>query len=329
MQGRSRSGVIRSKVERGQQKKGDPHHRKGSDAKILLPALGKDQEEGKVDPERGDEVGRTVTCAEKLFPAAIQEGGYFSPTKTNSGISASAAKDLLLQTRRSVAARCPGLEGVQERLHEHVPVHVVEYDRLPAITPGHNMVNGSFVFHSRCSWHLGMITGGIPVCQDLSNKPFYLRPHCCPKHSHVVCFGQQCRPQNAEMLEMRIRSVRTHDFKYIRNFHPEVPYMQHSGCKRAGYPFDPVMRVLDKEGKWTSPFMVMTKPEEELYDPEADPWEMNNLASEPAMVGALVTLRSALDDWIVETGDLGALTKVSPSISMPFSPKSGPPTKSG
>ncbi len=105
----------------------------------------------------------------------------------------------------------------------------------------------------------------------------------------------------------RIRSVRTRDFKYIKNFHPEIPYMQHSGYKRAGYPVDTVMRVLHEEGKWDSPFMAKTKPVEELYDLKADPNEMNNLADDPAYTETLVKLRGAVETWIKESHDLGAV----------------------
>lgn len=105
----------------------------------------------------------------------------------------------------------------------------------------------------------------------------------------------------------RIRSVRTRDFKYIRNFHPDIPYMQHSGYKRAGYPVDTVMRVLHEEGKWTSPFMAETRPKEELYDLRADPNEMKNLAGDPEYTETLDSLRKALDRWMEETGDQGAV----------------------
>lgn len=105
----------------------------------------------------------------------------------------------------------------------------------------------------------------------------------------------------------RIRSVRTRDFKYIRNYRTDLPYMQHSGYKRASYPVDTVMRVLHEEGKWNSPFMAKTRPEEELYDLRTDPNEMENLAADPDFADVLKQFRSDLDDWIEETGDLGAV----------------------
>lgn len=105
----------------------------------------------------------------------------------------------------------------------------------------------------------------------------------------------------------RIRSVRTANFKYIRNFRPEIPYMQHSGYKKAGYPMVTVMQVLAAEGKWDSPFMENTRPKEELYDLNADPHEMKNLAGDPEYATKLAELRKSADSWIEETGDLGAV----------------------
>ena len=104
----------------------------------------------------------------------------------------------------------------------------------------------------------------------------------------------------------RIRSVRTRNFKYIKNFHPEIPWMQHSGYKKASYPVVTVMQVLHAEGKWDSPFMAKTKPAEELYDLKADPYELNNLATDPAYADKLAELRAAVDSWIEESNDLGA-----------------------
>lgn len=105
----------------------------------------------------------------------------------------------------------------------------------------------------------------------------------------------------------RIRSVRTEDFKYIRNFHPEIPYMQHSGYKKSSYPVETVMRVLHARGEWTSPFMAQVRPMEELYDLKADPYEMKNLAADPRYFEQLARMRNAVNRWINETDDQGAV----------------------
>lgn len=111
----------------------------------------------------------------------------------------------------------------------------------------------------------------------------------------------------------RIRSVRTGDYKYIRNFHPELPYLQHSGYKKAGYPVETLMKVMHTQGRWDTLLMAKTRPTEELYDLVADPYEMNNLAGDPGSQAKLVDLRSRLDRWIVETDDQG---RVDESLSV-------------
>jgi hypothetical protein len=75
--------------------------------------------------------------------------------------------------------------------------------------------------------------------------------------------------------EDRIRCVRDKQFKYIRNFEPQLPYAQ-----RVAYGEEmPTMRVWRKwnaEGKLNAAqrlFFAPAKPREELYDCSADPHE--------------------------------------------------------
>lgn len=105
----------------------------------------------------------------------------------------------------------------------------------------------------------------------------------------------------------RIRSVRTKEFKYIRNFHTDKPYLQHSGYKKLSYPVETLMKVLHAEGKWNSPFMADTRPKEELYDLKNDPHEMNNLAADEKFAQQLSQMRASVDNWIAKTNDQGAI----------------------
>jgi uncharacterized sulfatase len=109
----------------------------------------------------------------------------------------------------------------------------------------------------------------------------------------------------------RIRSVRDERFQYLRNFHPELPYAQ-----RVLYgeqtPTMKVWRQFNKEGKLQGPqalFFAPTKPPEELYDTAADPHEVNNLVAStaPEYQAKLKELRAAMDRWLEETKDLGAV----------------------
>ncbi len=107
----------------------------------------------------------------------------------------------------------------------------------------------------------------------------------------------------------RIRAVRDKQFKYIRNFEPQLPYAQ-----RIAYgeemPTMQVWRKWNAEGKLNAAqklFFAPTKPKEELYDCDKDPHEINNLASNPKYAKKLNELRGALDKWIEQTHDLGAV----------------------
>jgi hypothetical protein len=47
------------------------------------------------------------------------------------------------------------------------------------------------------------------------------------------------------------------------------------------------------------------RPAEELYDVNADPHEINNLANDPRFADTLKELRGRLDSWMDETDDKG------------------------
>lgn len=121
-------------------------------------------------------------------------------------------------------------------------------------------------------------------------------------HQHLFAARDRCGE-----AQDRIRSVRTNQFKYIRNFHPEKPYMQLSSYKKLLYPVETVMKVLHAEGAWDAPFMAATRPSEELYDLDADPFEMKNLAATADHQTQLSELRDAVNQWITRTGDQGAV----------------------
>ncbi len=75
----------------------------------------------------------------------------------------------------------------------------------------------------------------------------------------------------------------------------------------------PLMRQLLAEGKLQGPAaeLMQDLPAEQLYDTQADPHEIHNLAAstDPAHKAALLRLRAALQTWIAETGDRGEFTE--------------------
>jgi hypothetical protein len=105
-----------------------------------------------------------------------------------------------------------------------------------------------------------------------------------------------------------LRSVRTQRFKYIRNGHPGRPMLQPNRYKD-DKPIIKLLRALHEEGKLDALqetlLFAPTRPKEELYDLNADPYELKNLAGDPDHGGMLEKLRQRLDKWLEATGDLG------------------------
>ena len=52
------------------------------------------------------------------------------------------------------------------------------------------------------------------------------------------------------------------------------------------------------------------RPGEELYDITADPYEWNNLASDPKLASVKAELRKRLESWMEASGDKGQQTEV-------------------
>lgn len=106
----------------------------------------------------------------------------------------------------------------------------------------------------------------------------------------------------------RIRSVRSKEYKYIRNYMTDRPYMQKSYMDVDSVPFVIRMKTLYKENKLNeiqSRFMSYDRPEEELYDLKNDPFEINNLAKDQAYKNVLFQHQIILKEWIENTGDKG------------------------
>lgn len=104
-----------------------------------------------------------------------------------------------------------------------------------------------------------------------------------------------------------IRAVRDKRFKYIRNYRPELPYAQNIAYMDL-MPTMQEWRRLAEEDQLTGPqkiFFEPKKPPEELYDTDADPHEIHNLAADPKYASELERLRAAHKKWQAETHDPG------------------------
>lgn len=108
----------------------------------------------------------------------------------------------------------------------------------------------------------------------------------------------------------RFRTVRDSRHRYIRNFTSDQPFLQANEYKERSYPVWNLLKELDAKGQLTPTQKVLTAakmPPEELYDLEADPHEIRNLATsdDPKQKATLERLRRVLARWIETTDDQG------------------------
>ncbi|MDP3073174.1 MAG: sulfatase [Opitutaceae bacterium] len=108
-----------------------------------------------------------------------------------------------------------------------------------------------------------------------------------------------------------IRSVRTGDWKYIRNLHPEFYYSTHVDLVKAADrpPYFDSWREAAKSDPKAAALVrrYHERPAEELYDLRADPEELHNLAADPRHTARLAELRAEVVAWMKAQGDAGTV----------------------
>lgn len=124
----------------------------------------------------------------------------------------------------------------------------------------------------------------------------------------------------------RVRSVRDKHFRYVRNYNPELPAYQNITYRIQ----QPVMREILRQrdiGTLNTNQMqwfAAPRPAEELYALDSDSLEMRNVSSNPAYEKDLKRLRMVLDEWIIQTNDMGSVPEPQMLAQM-WNGKSEPP----
>ena len=146
---------------------------------------------------------------------------------------------------------------------------------------------------------------GVPVPAPMQGVPFLGDQEGSARDAVYAA-----RDRVDESYDM-IRSVRTKNYLYIRNYYQNepfpiwVPYL-------SNMPIYKEMLRLDAEGKLTGAqksWMAYSRPPEELYDVKADPFQIKNLANDPKYKSILSEMRKMHEKWTLETGDMGHLNE--------------------
>ncbi|MEM1096070.1 MAG: sulfatase [Bacteroidota bacterium] len=109
-----------------------------------------------------------------------------------------------------------------------------------------------------------------------------------------------------------IRGVRDHRYKYLRNYRTDQPYYLPVTYREQMPIMQELLRMRDAgeldeiQAQW----FRETKAPEELFDTQADPYELNNIADDPAMADKLAELSAEMDRWMASTGEPGDMPEI-------------------
>jgi N-sulfoglucosamine sulfohydrolase len=164
-----------------------------------------------------------------------------------------------------------------------------------------------------------LAVAGVPVPEHMHARPLFDaqgQPFAQPRQ---YIFGHRDRMGETEDT---VRTVRDERFHYMRNYHPDRPYLQHQEYADQTSTWKELRRLCFAEAQQLTQgllpslatpaqrhFLATTKPAEELYDVLVDPHEINNLAADPAYTEDLRRFRDELDRWEQMYPDLGMIAE--------------------
>jgi arylsulfatase A-like enzyme len=142
---------------------------------------------------------------------------------------------------------------------------------------------------------------GIKPPQHLDGRAFAGKYEQAPRK---LIFGSADRFDESTDMQ---RSVLDGRYVYVKNFMPELPLIYRNKY-REQIPMNAKLIALNQEKKLkgdASYIFMDTKPLEEFYDLQNDPYEVHNLAKDPNYATKIKGYRKALKDWQIEIEDKG------------------------
>lgn len=140
---------------------------------------------------------------------------------------------------------------------------------------------------------------GVPLPERTHARPFLGPAAVAPRE-----FVYAARDRVDEALDLS-RTVFDGRYRYIRNYMPHLSWNAPEGFSDQSELRQEITR-LAKAGSLNEAQLTYagpTKPAEALFDTAADPWELRNLAGDPAHAAALERLRAANRAWLAQIRD--------------------------
>ena len=141
---------------------------------------------------------------------------------------------------------------------------------------------------------------GVKIPSHMHGQPF-AGPNIPETRQYI--FG--ARDRIDERFDM-VRSVRDRRYRYVRNYHTWRPALQQLQYAENSVVRQEMRRTHADGTLHTRAAQFLNAPRafEELYDLQADPWEMNNLAAAPEHAETVARLSEVCDAWQISSGDV-------------------------
>jgi arylsulfatase A-like enzyme len=194
-----------------------------------------------------------------------------------------------------------GMRGIRHKqfLYDggiHVPLIITWYsnrDKLNSETIRQDLVSGLDIGAT------SLVLAGINIPEYMESRDLFATEYV--EREFVISARDRC-----DFTIDRLRAVRTQNYKYIKNFLTDRPYLQPN--YRDNRESTKIMKILYQDGKLNdvqARFISEIRPEEELYNLNDDPHETINLVDDPNYKEFLEEHRQILTDWTKKTNDKG------------------------
>lgn len=203
--------------------------------------------------------------------------------------------------------------------------------RVPLIVRWPGQIAPGTVREDFASWidfaPTALTLAGVPVPKEYDGHCFLPTAVNPPKYVHSF------RDYMDESFD-KVRSVRDERFRYVRNQAPGVDEAGRNAYQEVGQTMQ-ALRKAQAAGTLTplqARYFDPNRAAEELYDTTTDPWEVKNLAADPAYAAKLSELRAECDRWVAHCGPLGEMSPeqlVKNGVILPRDEKYAERAKSG
>ncbi len=147
---------------------------------------------------------------------------------------------------------------------------------------------------------------GVAIPDGVSGQPFLGKAQGPDRE-----FIYGARDRIDERFDM-VRTVRSRDFRYVRNLMPWRPALQHVSYGEQNAIMQEMRKLLaaGKLPPQSAQWFASPRADEELYDLNADPWELVNLAKHPSHAATMNALSEECDRWQIKMRDVHLLPEI-------------------